>query len=698
MNLNLKSTVSILALTLCFATPNALSMDDSALRQDVEINIVTKPCEKLTITPSKALNVEVVRDAFPDSGSVTFHPCGEIKTAVQKSLSEATGHKEIRRILELDGGGIRGLFSIIELAVLEEIINHSANKDSSSPYLYIRDLFDVGTGTSTGSILTAGLFSTRNYSATDVAKLYARYGYKIFDEHKRRVSPGLDIGLTYATYGNEGLRGLLTDHFGNSLLQDVHKPIYIVAMNESKQEAAIFSSTGLFDDQDELHKTPLVTAVLCSSSAPTFFPAVETLTNGGTYLMSDGGTVANNPANLVYKQEKINYGGPFEIYSFGTGIVPSLHTRAADTGAGSVATILNNTLTAAEKLAYRECISEINAVSSQLRYFARINPKLEMGMDKLDDTTEVYRDYAIRKAFSVTQGGAFADMVTRLGFQMPDQDTLMQIQKTIFAKLDSLKSNQYDQLDKYEKEFVINKVLDLDFMFYQKRFYEDSKTGAVMQMQNGEAQDFLDAISKDIAMKKKQGDGVVSKLWSTISTSKEDNILEFIPRCLEFHKLCDDQVTLTLEDFSLLTAQECAFTQAQLKILSPSPKYTINGEGLTSWYASTAVETDMNTLVLKLFTKFTDCCDAQEAKYKYGDNSASYGHLPALIFWKDTLKNLEGHVTKEQLVKLKTHLAKNAEQVVNSRSYTRLGSSVRSSRFSSLVMSLDTYIEKFCKS
>jgi len=692
MNLNLKSTVSILALTLCFAIPNALSMDSLKLDSG-------KPYEEITVSPSKGLlNVEVIRDTFPDSGSVTFHPYGEIKTAVQKSLSEATGHIGIHRILELDGGGIRGLFSIIQLTVLEEIANHPMNKDLDMPYRYIRDLFDVGTGTSTGSILTAGLFSKRNYSATDVAKLYARYGYKIFDEHKRTVSPGVGIGLTYSTYGSEGLQGLLVDHFGNSHMQDVHKPIYIVAMNETKQEAAIFSSNSLFNDQDKLHKTPLVSAVLCSSSAPTFFPAVSLITDGGQYLMSDGGTVANNPASLIYDIEISRYGNPFEIYSFGTGLVPSPETRGVDSGGFSVATILGNTLVGAEKLAYASCIGEINKISSQLQYFARMNPKLEMGMDKLDDTTDTYIEYAIQKAFSLTQGRAFADMVTHLGFQMPNQETLAEIQKTIRNKLDSLKSNQYDQLDKYEKEFVIKKVLDLDFMFYQKRYYQDSITGQIMQMQNGEAESFLIALTKDIAFKKQQGDGFVSKLWNMVSTSNEDNILEFIPRCLEFHKLCDDQVTLTLEDFSLLTAQECAFTQAQLKILSPSPKYTINGEGLTSWYASTAVETDTNTLVLKLFTKFTDCCDDQEAQYKYGDNSASYGHLPALIFWKDTLKNLEGHVTKEQLVKLKTHLAKNAEQVVNSRSYTRLGSSVRSSRFSSLVMSLDTYIEKFCKS
>jgi patatin-like phospholipase/acyl hydrolase len=101
---------------------------------------------------------------------------GDKKTQVLKLLSELTSEltedHATRRILQLDGGGVRGLFSILELCVLEEIINNPVNKEVKTRLLkakkdrifltnmkddcnrlYIRDLFDVGTGTSTAAIL-----------------------------------------------------------------------------------------------------------------------------------------------------------------------------------------------------------------------------------------------------------------------------------------------------------------------------------------------------------------------------------------------------------------------------------------------------------------------------------------------------------------------------------------------------------------
>lgn len=723
MNLNLKSTVSIFALTLCLMTPNAFSMQ--ADEHISEVAVHQNGGKRETLHPSKYLSVDVVRDTTADSGSVSMFSYGDIKEKLQTQLSATTGHKDIRRILELDGGGVRGLFSILELCVLEEIINHPINQEikekllsekverfsqprfdettqlsnklDDTTRLYIRDLFDVGTGTSTGSILTAGLFSEKNYPAIEVAKLYARYGYKIFDEHKRYVIPGIKVRLTCATYDNKGLKTLLQDHFGNARLQDVHKPIYIVALNENKQEAAIFSTKDMASGEENLHRTHLMDAVLYSSSAPTYLPGVTGRTDMGSALFSDGGTVANNSAHLVFKKEKKSRGNPFEIYSFGTGVTPPAVARSDDSGVAAVATILTNTLVAQEKLAYTNCIDEMEDFSSQLNYFARINPKLEVGMDKLDDTSETYVQYAIKKAFSVTQGPVFADMVARLGFQMPEPSVLQEIHTTIRKKLDSLKSNDYNKLGSYEKEFVIKKVLDLDFMFYQKGFYQVSPTGPIMQMTHEEAATFLNDLMGDIAQKKKAGDGLVSSLWSKITTSNEDNILEFIPRCLEFHKIANDQITLTAEDFSLLATEKCELTQEQLKALSPNR--TINGEGWMFGAASKAQPSDANKLVFNLFTKFIECCDSTEAQYQYSTHTARYVHLPALIFWKDMLKNLEGQVTKNELTGLKDNLADNISQIMASRAnVSRLtAKALLSTRYGILVNALDTYIDKFCK-
>jgi hypothetical protein len=706
MKLRLKLTAAVTALALCSVTSATIAMDEFS---NAKLSYQTFQTGRVT---NPFLNVDIVKDQ--QSGSFTMHAHSEIKSKVLDTLSKETGHKDVRKILQLDGGGVRGLFSIFELCVLEEIINHPdnaeikarlleekrqrcerTNKKDDLTRLYIRDLFDVGTGTSTGSILTAGLFSTINLSAIDVAKLYARYGYKIFDEQKRYVMPGLGIGLSTATYDNAGLQELLIHYFGNSHLQDVHKPIYIAALNEGNQSVALFSTDPLDGDHSGLYKTYLREAVLYSSSAPTFLPGVKGVHSNGSTLYSDGGTVANNTTPLVFDKETRNHGNPYEVFSFGTGITQSPPVRSGDTGAAAVGTVLINTLVAQEKLACSRCVDEIFKFSSQLQYFARINPELEPDMVKLDDTSETYVQYAIKKAFSVTQGPAFADMVARLGFNMPELGLIHeQIRKNIMA----LKSNIYYELDPYEKEFVMKRVLDLDFKLYDQRLYQDQKTGEFKRISDDDARTFLEAVTNDMAKKKREGDGVLSRMLSWISTSNEDNIMEFIPRCLEFHKLSFGNNTLTEEVIGLLKAQQGGlFLHPQLQKLSPD--YTINGDG--RWHNSDATPQPglAADLVFDMFMKFIGMCKQDGATYKYTASNDKFAHLPALIFWKNAFHQIEDKLTRDDLLSVYKNLKQYEAQILRSRSYTYESTAriVRSSRYEILVEGLLTYINKYHK-
>lgn len=731
MVLSLKSTVSILALTVVLSTQNAFSMD-----VENDNTSVNKKSSKIEELPLKR-PVTVVKDKFNDSGSKTFG---------KKPAQVMSAEGEPLRILGLDGGGVRGLFTAVELSILEEIINHPINQGHKKSVIekiklrdpedytkrlktwgedlpiYIRDLFDIGTGTSTGSILTAGLFCKEDLSAMDLAKIYARYGYKIFDEQKRTVAPVVGIGLTYATYSNDGLRTILADYFINNKLQDVYKPIYIVSMNETKQQAAIFSSKPLGDDKYRLDKISLRDAVLTSCSAPTFFPAVKLTTDKGDLLMSDGGTVANNPAHLIFQRERMNESTPhnYEIYSFGTGIVAPTATRGVDTGALKVGAILTNTLTAAEKLAYTQCIHEVKTADSHIDYLARINPKLDPGMDKMDDTSPAYTQYMIKKALSVTEGAAFADLVSRLGFKMPESQELEGIHTTIAQKLNALKTKKYSELNKYEKEFVLKKVLDLDFMFYQERLYQDPKTGNPMRMNDVEADAFLKEVTADIAKRKAERDGWLDYMWSFVTTDSHTNILEFIPRCMEFHKVSDNKITLTPAQLTQLREEktilkkipatylsvEINYTQydfSQNELLTLSPTTPIRGGKGSLLSGTEAPGSATSKLLLNLLRGFIECCDSikdnTSGQSKYKDHKASYLDLAALIFWKDTLKDLEGTLTKGGLVKLKENLLNSFGQIMYSRAgLTQLtAETLRGSRYGVLVQGLDAYISKFFK-
>ncbi|NEQ70489.1 MAG: hypothetical protein F6K21_34365 [Symploca sp. SIO2D2] len=77
------------------------------------------------------------------------------------------------KILALDGGGFRG---VISARILKEI------EDKIKPKK-LHEYFDLVAGTSTGSIIAAGIVIEK--SADEILKIYRDDGEKIFPSHKR---------------------------------------------------------------------------------------------------------------------------------------------------------------------------------------------------------------------------------------------------------------------------------------------------------------------------------------------------------------------------------------------------------------------------------------------------------------------------------------------------------------------------------
>ena len=76
------------------------------------------------------------------------------------------------KILAIDGGGIRGIIPAHWLVSLEASLK-AANKELS-----LFSVFDLFAGTSTGSIIAAGLAIGK--SAEEICGLYRKHGEKIF--------------------------------------------------------------------------------------------------------------------------------------------------------------------------------------------------------------------------------------------------------------------------------------------------------------------------------------------------------------------------------------------------------------------------------------------------------------------------------------------------------------------------------------
>jgi uncharacterized protein len=93
-----------------------------------------------------------------------------------------------KRILSLDGGGVKGILTLGMLEVLEAELRRRAN----NPKLVLSDYFDLIGGTSTGAIIAAGL--ALGMPVGDLIVLYADLGPKVFGETK---SDGLLMGSKY---------------------------------------------------------------------------------------------------------------------------------------------------------------------------------------------------------------------------------------------------------------------------------------------------------------------------------------------------------------------------------------------------------------------------------------------------------------------------------------------------------------------
>jgi patatin-like phospholipase/acyl hydrolase len=103
------------------------------------------------------------------------------------------------KILSLDGGGLKGLFTAKFLSDLENDLE-----------LHVSDYFDLITGTSTGAIIAIAL--GLGVSAAEILKFYREKGPAIFDAPT--------FGLLKTKYDSKPLYNALRSVFGDKTLAD----------------------------------------------------------------------------------------------------------------------------------------------------------------------------------------------------------------------------------------------------------------------------------------------------------------------------------------------------------------------------------------------------------------------------------------------------------------------------------------------
>ena len=231
----------------------------------------------------------------------------------------------MKKILALDGGGIRGIVAGQVVAALEAKLQ----RRTGNPAARVADYFDFMAGTSTGGLLTCLYLSpdpadpTRSrFSAQEAVDLYLANGAAIF-----RLSLWQQLrsarGILDEKYDNGALRKLLARYFGDGRLSQLRRPCLIPAYDITARQEFFFTQ------HDARRRGPaydfyLRDVCLATSAAPTYFEvALTPALDGKTYPLIDGGVFANNPALCAYAEVRNAAGNPATedmlLVSLGTG-------------------------------------------------------------------------------------------------------------------------------------------------------------------------------------------------------------------------------------------------------------------------------------------------------------------------------------------------------------------------------------------
>ena len=201
--------------------------------------------------------------------------------------------KPTRKLLALDGGGIRGMISIEVLAQIEAILQKGLGRGDD---FVLADYFDYIAGTSTGAIIATCLSlgmrvdTLRTFYIDSGPDMFNRAGffqtfrYRFEDEPLAAKLRGVMGGDT--TLGSERLRTLLMIVLRNATT-DSPWPL-------SNNPDARYNRPGAKGQNTRL---PLWQLVRASTAAPTYF-APEVIDVGEKrFIFVDGGmTMYNNPA------------------------------------------------------------------------------------------------------------------------------------------------------------------------------------------------------------------------------------------------------------------------------------------------------------------------------------------------------------------------------------------------------------------
>ena len=207
------------------------------------------------------------------------------------------------KILSIDGGGIKGLYSATNLKNFEEEF-----KSLTSEH------FDLICGTSTGGLIALAI--SQGIPCSQICDFYKEHGHTIFPDRPlplkwlqwletKLLGGKYFFGQTFwkGKYSSEPLRKLLTDMFGVKTIGDSRNLLCIPTYDITDARPWVFKYD--HTDRSRDNGASYVDVALATTAAPTYLPIHEILKYNNKQFV-DGGVWANNPT-LVGVIEAIKF-------------------------------------------------------------------------------------------------------------------------------------------------------------------------------------------------------------------------------------------------------------------------------------------------------------------------------------------------------------------------------------------------------
>ncbi|GGP26831.1 patatin-like phospholipase family protein [Silvimonas amylolytica] len=195
--------------------------------------------------------------------------------AIYRTFEQHLDPKEgPKRILTLDGGGLRGMMTLQVLKKIERILQDRFN----DPNMRLCNYFDLIAGTSTGAIIAAGL--SKGMAVNEIENHYRNLGNTVFKRSFWRR------GAVLEKYDADAVAKALRDVLGTKMMKDTEFHTGLLVVTKRLDTGSTWAMTNnpnsmYFNANPKRLQTipngeyPLWQVVRASTAAPTFFAGEE---------------------------------------------------------------------------------------------------------------------------------------------------------------------------------------------------------------------------------------------------------------------------------------------------------------------------------------------------------------------------------------------------------------------------------------